>query len=87
MRGLVEEKFEFLFRSSIGTVGWYYIEFEQSLAFPLFRTLRDEQGMKPSFEADMALKYNPYPSPDYKIIFDDMKSLRNSFERGEGIKV
>ena len=26
------EKFEFLFRSSIGTVGWYYIEFEETLA-------------------------------------------------------
>ena len=68
------EKFEFLFRSSIGTVGWYYIEFEGTLAFPLFGKLRDEQGMKPSFEADMALKYNPYPSPNYKykIIFDDV---------------
>ncbi len=66
------EKFEFLFRSSIGTVGWYYIAFEEALAFPLFRKLRDEQGMKPSFEADMALKYNPYPSSDYKIVFDDV---------------
>jgi hypothetical protein len=66
------EKFEFLFRSSIGTVGWFYIEFAEALAFPLFRKLRDEQGWKPTFEADMALKYKPYPSPDYKIVFDDV---------------
>jgi hypothetical protein len=81
------EKFEFLFRSSIGTVGWYYIEFEETLAFPLFRKLRDEQGMKPSFEADMALKYNPYPSPDYKIVFDDVfwhlsrETIEETFDR------
>jgi hypothetical protein len=66
------EKFEFLFRSSIGTVGWFYIEFAEILAFPFFRKLRDEQGMKPTFEADMALKYNPYPSANYKIVFDDV---------------
>jgi len=65
------EKFEFLFRSSVGIIGHYYIEFEQMLAFPLFKKLRDEQGMKPSFEADVALKYNPYPDPKYKIHFDD----------------
>lgn len=81
------EKFEFLFRSSIGTVGWYYIEFGEALAFPLFRKLRDEQGMKPSFEADMALKYNPYPSPDYKIVFDDVfwhlsrETMEETFDR------
>ena len=81
------EKFEFLFRSSIGTVGWYYIEFEEALAFPLFKKLRDEQGMKPSFEADMALKYNPYPSPDYKIVFDDVfwhlsrETMEETFDR------
>jgi hypothetical protein len=28
--------------------------------------------MIPSFEADVALKYNPYPNPNYKIIFDDV---------------
>ena len=66
------EKFEFLFRSGISTVGWFYIEFAEALAFPLFRKLRDKQGMKPTFEADMALKYNPYPSADYKIVFDDV---------------
>jgi hypothetical protein len=65
------EKFEFLFRSSVGIIGHFYIEFEQMLAFPLFKKLRDEQGMKPSFEADVALKYNPYPDPKYKIQFDD----------------
>jgi hypothetical protein len=81
------EKFEFLFRSSIGTVGWFYIEFEETLAFPLFKMLRDEQGMKPSFEADMALKYNPYPSSDFKIIFDDVfwhlsrESMEETFDR------
>ena len=66
------EKFEFLFRSSIATVGHSYISFEEILAFPLFTKLRDEQGMKPSFEADVALKYNPYPDPKYKIHFDDV---------------
>jgi hypothetical protein len=81
------EKFEFLFRSSIGTVGWFYIEFWETLAFPLFRRLRDEKGMKPSFEADMALKYNPYPSSDYKIIFDDVfwhlsrETMEETFDR------
>jgi hypothetical protein len=66
------EKFEFLFRSSIGTIGHFYILFEETLAFPLFKKLRDENGMKPSFEADVALKYNPYPDSKYKIIFDDV---------------
>lgn len=65
------EKFEFLFRSSIRTIGHFYISFEELLAVPLFKKLRDEQGMKPSFEADVALKYNPYPDPKYKIRFDD----------------
>lgn len=66
------EKFEFLFRSSIGIIGHFYILFEETLAFPLFKKLWDEQGMKPSFEADFALKYNPYPDPKYKIHFDDV---------------
>jgi hypothetical protein len=81
------EKFEFLFRASIGIFGSYYIEFEEALAFPLFKKLRDEQGMKPGFEADVALKYNPYPSPDYKIIFDDVfwhlkrETIEETFDR------
>lgn len=66
------EKFEFLFRASIETVGHFYILFEETLAFPLFKKLRGEDGMKPSFEADVALKYNPYPDPKYKIVFDDV---------------
>jgi hypothetical protein len=66
------EKFEFLFRSSIGTIGHFYILFEEILAFPLFKNFRDENGMRPSFEADVALKYNPYPDPKYKIVFDDV---------------
>jgi hypothetical protein len=28
--------------------------------------------MKPSFEAEVALKYNPYPDPKYRIRFDDV---------------
>jgi hypothetical protein len=36
----------------------------------LFKKLQDE-GMKPDFEADVALKYNPYPDPKYKIQFKD----------------
>lgn len=66
------EKFEFLFRSSIATVGHSYISFEEILAFPLFQKLQDEHGMKPSFEADVALKYNPYPDPKYNIRFRDV---------------
>ncbi len=66
------EKFEYLFRSSVATIGHSYISFENILAFPLFKMLRDEQGMKPSFEAEVALKYNPYPDPKYGIRFDDV---------------
>jgi hypothetical protein len=81
------EKFEYLFRSGIGTVGSYYIEFEETLAFPLFRKLQDEQGMTPGFEADVALKYNPYPSSRHKIIFDDVfwhlsrETMEETFDR------
>jgi hypothetical protein len=64
------EKFEFLFRSSIVTIGHSYIQFAEILALPLFKKLQDE-GMKPDFEADVALKYNPYPDPKYKIQFKD----------------
>lgn len=80
------EKFEFLFRSSVGTVGHSYIAFEEILAFPLFNKLRDE-GMKPSFEADVALKYRPYPDPKYNIRFDDVfwhlnrETMKDSFCR------
>ena len=66
------EKFEFLFRSSVGTIGHNYISFEEILAFPLFKKMRDEHGMKPSFEAEVALKYNPYPDAKYGIRFDDV---------------
>lgn len=80
-------KFEFLFRSSIETVGHSYISFEKLLAFPLFKKLRDEQGMKPSFEADVALKYSAYPDPKYNIYFDDVfwhlnrETMKDSFLR------
>ena len=66
------EKFEFLFRSSVATIGHTYISFAETLVFPLFKKLRDEQEMKPSFEAEVALKYNPYPDPKYGIRFDDV---------------
>jgi hypothetical protein len=81
------EKFEFLFRASVGTVGSYYIEFEEMLAFPLFKKLRNEQGMKPSFEAYIALKYSAHPDPKYKIIFEDTfwhmnrETMKDSFFR------
>lgn len=65
------EKFEFLFRSSIGTIGHSYISFAEILAIPLFEKLRHD-GMKPSFEAEVALKYNPYPDAKYGIQFDDV---------------
>lgn len=66
------EKFEFLFRSSVATIGHTYISFAEILVLPLFKKLRDEQKMKPSFEAEVALKYNPYPDPKYGIRFDDV---------------
>lgn len=65
------QKFEFLFRSSVGTIGHSYIQFLEILALPLFTMLR-QQGMKPSFEAEVALKYNPYPDAKYGIEFDDV---------------
>jgi hypothetical protein len=65
-------KLEYLFRSSIATIGHNYISFAEILAIPLFKKLIDEQKMKPSFEADVALKYNPYPDPKYRIYFDDV---------------
>jgi hypothetical protein len=80
-------KFEFLFRSSVATIGHSYISFEEILAFPFFKKLQDEDGMKPSFEADVALKYNPYPDAKYKIHFDDVfwhlshETLEDSFFR------
>jgi hypothetical protein len=66
------EKFEFLFRSSVATIGHTYISFAETLVLPLFKKLRDEQKMEPSFEAEVALKYNPYPDPKYGIRFDDV---------------
>lgn len=80
-------RLEFEFRSSIVTVGSYYISFAEILAIPLFKKLRDAQGMKPSFEADVALKYNPYPDPKYRIYFDDVfwhlsrETVQDSFRR------
>ncbi len=80
-------KFEFLFRTSLRVIGSLYINFEETLAFPLFSKLRTEQGMTPSFEAEMALKYNPYPSSSHKIIFDDVfwhlnrETMEETFER------
>jgi hypothetical protein len=43
--------------------------------------------MKPDFEAEMALTYNPYPDPRFKITFDDpfwhlnKESLEETFDR------
>jgi hypothetical protein len=79
-------KFEYLFRSAIYGIGFSYISFANILAFPLFYKLRDE-GMKPTFEADVALKYNPYPDSKYDIHFDDVfwrlsrETMRDSFCR------
>jgi hypothetical protein len=41
------------------------------LAEPLFQKLQRD-GMKPGFEAQAALEFNPYPHPMYRISFDDV---------------
>jgi hypothetical protein len=81
------EKFEFLFRTSLQTFGSLYINFAETLAIPLFKKLQLENGMVPGFEAEVALKYNPYPDPRFNIIFDDFfwhldrESLEETFDR------
>lgn len=65
------ERFEYMFRISVLTIGHSYISFAKRLAIPLFEKMRRE-GMTPSFEAEMALKYNPYPDAKYGIRFDDV---------------
>jgi hypothetical protein len=80
------EKFEFLFRSGLQTIGSTYVGFAEKLAIPLFDDLR-KQGRVPGFEAEMALKYNPYPDQRYQIKFDDLfwhldrESLEETFDR------
>jgi hypothetical protein len=67
-------------------IGGIYISFEEKLAFPLFRSLL-KQGMKPGFEAEVALKYNPYPNSSTNIIVDDVfwhlsrETMEETFER------
>ena len=79
-------KFEFLFRSSLQTIGSIYVGFAETLAIPLFKDLR-KQGWVPGFEAEMALKYNPYPDQRYQIMSDDpfwhldRESMEDTFDR------
>jgi len=81
------EKFEFLFRSNLQKFGNRYISFAEILAIPLFEKFRSEQGMIPGFEAEVALKYNPYPDARYNIKFDDFfwhldrESVEETFDR------
>jgi hypothetical protein len=81
------EKFEFLFRGSLRSIGYLYVQFSEKLAAPLFRQLERECGMRPGFEASAALKYNPYPDLRYRITFDDVfwhldkESVEETFER------
>ena len=80
------EKFEFLFRMGIRSVGSFYITFLQKLAYPLFYSFI-RAGMTPGFEAAAALKYNPYPDDRYDITFDDVfwhldkESMEETFDR------
>ncbi|HYJ07174.1 MAG TPA: hypothetical protein VEX43_18740, partial [Chthoniobacterales bacterium] len=80
------EKFEFLFRISLRTVGSYYVEFLEKLAAPLYWNLR-RAGVTPGFEAGAALEYSPYPDPRYRITFDDVfwhldkESMEETFDR------
>jgi len=79
------EKFEYLFRGSLRSVGYLYVQFLEKLAAPLFVSFKHE--MKPGFEASAALKYNPYPDPRYWITFDDVfwhidkESVEETFDR------
>jgi hypothetical protein len=81
------ERFEFLFRSSVRVVAGVYVQFLTTLARPLFDLLKSEHGMVPGFEANAALKYNPYPDPRYRITFDDVfwhldkESTEETFDR------
>jgi hypothetical protein len=83
---LGREKFEFLFRTNLQTIGGNYLQFSKQLATPLFNELRSK-GMVPGFEAEVALKYNPYPDPRFSIYFDDVfwhldrESMEETFDR------
>jgi hypothetical protein len=80
------EKFEFLFRICLRSIGGFYVQFLDRLVAPLFWSLR-RGGMTPGFEAGAALKYNPYPDPHSRITFDDVfwhlnkESMEETFER------
>jgi hypothetical protein len=81
------EKFEFAFRTALREFGSDYISFAEILAIPLFKKLQSEDGIVPGFEAEVALKYNPYPDPRYNIFFDDFfwhldrESFEETFDR------
>lgn len=80
------EKFEFLFRLSLRSVGSFYLQFLTKIAAPLYWELR-RAGMVPGFEASAALEHNPYPGPHSRITFDDVfwhldkESMEETFER------
>jgi hypothetical protein len=80
------EKFEYLFRVSLKIVGSEYVQFLTQLAEPLFQKLQRD-GMKPGFEAQAALEFNPYPHPMFRISFDDVfwhldkETMEETFDR------
>jgi hypothetical protein len=70
-RKLTREKFEFLFRTHLCVVGSLMVSFHSELARPLMEMYVRENGMKPGFDAQAAITYNPYPSTDMNIVTDD----------------
>ena len=81
------EKFEYLFRSNLRVIASVYIDFLRKIASPLFVLLQRDFAMVPGFQAVAALKYNPYPDPRYRIVFDDVfwhldkQSIEETFNR------
>jgi hypothetical protein len=87
-RILGRARFEFQFRVHLAVIGSLFVGFARELAGPLYCKLRDENGMKPGFEANAALLHNPYPDSKLNITFDDdafwhldKESLEETFDR------
>lgn len=84
---LGREKFEYSFRLNLRVIGSIFAAFEKELAGPLLCRLKLERGMRPGFEVQSALTYNPYPDARFRITFDDpfwhlnKESFEETFDR------
>jgi hypothetical protein len=63
-------KFEYMFRARLRMVGKNILFRCHDFVFPEYWALRKE-GHELSFKAEMALRHNPYPSPETGISIDD----------------